>query len=146
MERYRFLDFLSSRSLSVTTMPMQVEGVFLCSVFCSLTLLLEFERRKKSLSIGVLYCTSHKTRAMTNLQERSSLILCFSVIVPCFIHSHNSFCISQFLDLQRFHSSFPFIGVYTFICFSFNNFLLFYVYYNKTSCSIPNSIKYSTWI
>jgi hypothetical protein len=133
MERYRFLDFLSSRSLSVTTMPMQVEGVFLCSVFCSLTLLLEFERRKKNLSIGVLYSTSHKILAMTNLQVRSSLILCFSVIVSCFIPAHNSFCISQFLALLRFHSSCPFIGVYTFICFSFNNSLLFYVYYNTTS-------------
>jgi hypothetical protein len=39
----------------MTTMRMQVEGVFLCSAFCSLTLLLEFERRKKSLSIEVLY-------------------------------------------------------------------------------------------
>jgi len=109
MERYRFLDFLSSRSLSVTTMPMQVEGVFLCSVFCSLTLLLEFERRKKSLSIEVLYCTSHKTRAMTNLQGTkfsNSLLFCYCPL----LHPQSQFVLyfpisgsSTFLFFLSFH-------------------------------------------
>jgi hypothetical protein len=103
-----------------------------------------WKEKGKPFYLGPVQVT--KFLAMKNLQVRSSLILCFSLIVPCFIPSHNSFCISQFLALLRFHSSFPFIVVYTFICFSSNNFPLLYVYYNTTSCYIPNSIKYSSWI
>ena len=103
-----------------------------------------WKEKEKTLYRGLVQVT--KLVQWRTCRYESSLILCFSLIVPCFIPSHNSFCISQFLALLRFHSSLPFIGVWTLICFSFNNFLLFYVYYNTTSCYIPNSVKYSRWI
>lgn len=99
-----------------------------------------WKEKEKPFCRGLLQVTMLVECRSLRTKFFNSLLLCYC---PMLLLQSNLFCVSQFLALLLFHYSFPLIGTYTFIRFSFNNFLNFCVFYNTTSC-FTNFIKHSS--